>query len=97
MLFTAGSRATRTVVRLAPPSQTSTGTVRLSARPSARVITSGTGMGARPRFSMPISTESPTVATLSIAWSRRQVSKNQVRQNHYRSRPDTSSKVSKKS
>ena len=97
ILLTVGSRATRTVVRLAPPSQTSTGTVTVSAEESARVTTSLTGIGALPRLSITTSTESPTVVAVSIAWSSFQVSKNQVRQNQERSRPDTSSNVLKKS
>ena len=97
MLLTVGSLATLTVVRFLPSNQTLTGTSRVSVLPSVRVTARCTGIGALPRLETITSSESPTVVTVSMAWSSFQVSKNQVRQNQERSWPETSSKVSKKS
>ena len=74
MLLIPGSRATLTEVRLAPSSQTRTGTVTVSAVPLSRVTTRRTGIGAFPRLATTTSTESEPVITVSIAWSSFQVS-----------------------
>jgi hypothetical protein len=79
---TAGSSGTRSTWRRAPLNQTSTDTSRRSTAPPARVIASRTGIGARPRSSITISTSPPVRRAETSAWSSVQVSKNQVRQNH---------------
>ena len=98
MLLTAGSLATRTVVRLAPPSQTSTGTVEavgVAVCPGDDQL--DRHRGPAPVLDPDLERIARRSTTVSMAWSRRQVSKNQVRQNQDRSAPMTSSKVAKKS
>src|SRR5919106_2916191 len=95
--LTVAAPAMRAVCVRVPASHGSTGSSSRSTRPSARVIASRTGIGARPRSSTVTTRDPSSSRTDPTAWSRVHVSNHQVRQNQSRSRPATSSKVFQKS